>query len=196
MANAVPRLSRLPSGSKHQKLISTFARGECIIPRRESALAAGAFLPYDRWRVFAPLPFSRRGRLSYFVSPVCLLAFLLCSPSVDRFFPYASFGAPSLSFFALLLDLFSSSVSFFFRLVRSPAIVGVSVVEKMLLRPLPRVRASCARASGVSNNCLHLFTQCAQPLDMECFVVKANCRVFRFAFLPDGCKALSFSEIR
>lgn len=34
-------------------------------------------------------------------------------PSVDRFPPHASFGAPSLSFFALLLDLFSSSVSFF-----------------------------------------------------------------------------------
>ena len=85
---------------------------------------------------------------------------------------------------------------FLFRLVRSSAIVGVSVVEKMLLRPLPRVRASCARASRVSNNSLHFFTQCAQPLDMECFAVKANCRVFRFTFLPDGCKALSFSEIR
>ena len=105
-------------------------------------------------------------------------------------------GAPSLSFFALLLDLFSSSVSFFFRLVRLPAIVGVSVVEKQLLHPLPRVRASCARASRVSNNCLHLFTQCAQPLDMECFAVKANCRVFRFTLLPDCCKALLFSKIR
>lgn len=68
--------------------------------------------------------------------------------------------------------------------------------RKQLLHPLPRVRASCARASRVSNNCLHLFTQCAQPLDMECFAVKANCRVFRFTLLPDCCKALSFSEIR
>lgn len=70
-------------------------------------------LPYDRWRVFAPLPFSHRGRLPCFVSPLCLLAFLLCSPSVDWFPSHASFGAPSLSFFALLRDLFSSSVSFF-----------------------------------------------------------------------------------
>lgn len=30
---------------------------------------------------------------------------------------------------------------------------------------------------------------------MECFAVKANCLVLRFTFLPDGCKALSFSEI-
>ena len=85
---------------------------------------------------------------------------------------------------------------FLFRLVRSSAIVGVSVVEKMLLHPLPRVRASCARASRVSNNCLHLFTQCAQLLEMECFAVKANCLVLRFTFLPDRCKALSFSKIR
>ncbi len=31
---------------------------------------------------------------------------------------------------------------------------------------------------------------------MECFAVKANCQVLRFTFLPDRCKALSFSEIR
>lgn len=41
------------------------------------------------------------------------LGFPSYSPSVDRFPPHTSFGAPSLSFFALLLDLFSSSVSFF-----------------------------------------------------------------------------------
>lgn len=87
-------------------------------------------------------------------------------PSVDLFPPHASFGAPSLSFFALLRDLFSSSVSFFFRLVRSPPIAYASPGEKTPIYPLPRVRASCARASRVSNNCLHLFTQCAQPLDM------------------------------
>ena len=68
--------------------------------------------------------------------------------------------------------------------------------ERTAFAPLPRVRASCARASRVSNNCLHLFTQCAQPLDMECFAVKANCLVLRFTFLPDRCKSLSYSEIR
>lgn len=84
---------------------------------------------------------------------------------------------------------------FLFHLVRSPPIAYASPGEKTPIYPLPRVRASCARASRVSNNCLHLFTQCAQPLDMECFAVKANCLVLRFTFLPDGCKALSFSEI-
>lgn len=31
---------------------------------------------------------------------------------------------------------------------------------------------------------------------MECFAVKANCLVLRFTFLPNRCKALSFSEKR
>ena len=31
---------------------------------------------------------------------------------------------------------------------------------------------------------------------MECFAVKANYQVLRFTFLPDRCKALSFSKIR
>ena len=31
---------------------------------------------------------------------------------------------------------------------------------------------------------------------MKRFAVKANCLVLRFTFLPDRCKALSFSEIR
>ena len=138
------------------------------------------------------------------------LAVGVCLVSFRRFASWLSFFVPPrstgflLRFFwgilALLLCALARLVFllrfFLFRLVRLPAIVSVSVVEKMLLRPLPRVRASCARASRVSNNSLHLFTQCAQPLDMECFAVKANCRVFRFTFLPDGCKALSFSEIR
>lgn len=139
-----------------------------------------------------------------------------CSPRASGLFCFAGLplGFPSLfplgrqvsssCFFwgalALLLCTLARLVFllrfFLFRLVRSPAIVGVSVVEKMLLRPLSRVRASCARASRVSNNCLHLFTQCAQLLDMECFVVKTNCQVLRFTFLPDRCKVLSFSEIR
>ncbi len=153
-------------------------------------------LPNDRWLVFAPLPFAHRGRLSCFVSPLCLLAFLLCSPSVDWFPSHASFGAPSLSFFALLLDLFPPHASFFSPCSLAANRLSFARQKNAYLRPLPRVRASCARASRVSNNCLHLFTQCAQPLDMECFAVKANCLVLRFTFLPDGCKALSFSEIR
>ena len=116
-----------------------------------------------------------------FVSPVCLLAFLICSPRSTCFPPHASFGAASLSFFSLLLALFPPHASFF-RLVRPPAIVGALPGEKRPFCPLPRVRASCARAFRVSNNCLHLFTQCAQLLDMECFAVKANCRVLRFTF--------------
>lgn len=87
---------------------------------------------------------------------------------------------------------------FLFHLVRSPPIAYASPGEKTPIYPLPlpRVRASCARASRVSNNCLHLFTQYAQLLEMERFAVKANCLVLRFTFLPDRRKALSFSEIR
>ena len=138
------------------------------------------------------------------------LAVGVCLVSFRRFASWLSFFVPPrstgfllmllLGALALLLCALARLVFllrfFLFRLVRSPAIVGVSVVEKMLLRPLPRVRASCARASRVSNNCLHLFTQCAQPLDMECFAVKANCRELRFTLLPDCGKALSFSKIR
>lgn len=138
------------------------------------------------------------------------LAVGVCPVSFRRFASWLSFFVPPRSTGFLLMLLLGrprspslrSCLTCFpfhvssFSLCSVVAIVGVSVVEKMLLRPLPRVRASCARASRVSNNCLHLFTQCAQLLDMECFVVKANCRVFRFTFLPDGCKALSFSEIR
>lgn len=147
-------------------------------PTKGKCARRGRFLlPYDRWRVFAPLPFSHRGRLSYFVFPLCLLAFLLIPPRSTGFLLRFFWGILALLLCALARLVFLLRF-FLFRLVRSPAIVGVSVVEKMLLRPLPRVRASCACASRVSNNCLHLFTQCAQPLDMECFAVKANCRVF------------------
>lgn len=139
-----------------------------------------------------------------------LLTAGVCPVSFRRFASWLSFFVPPrstgfllmllLGALALLLCALARLVFllrfFLFRLVRSPAIVGVSVVEKMLLRPLPRVRASYARASRVSNNCLHLFTQCAQPLDMERFAVKANCRVLRFTLLPNCCKALSFSKIR
>lgn len=116
-------------------------------------------------------------------------------PSVDWFSPHASFGASSLSFFALLLDLFSSSVSFFSALFGRRQSLGFRSSKKCFCAP-SLACALCARASRVSNNCLHLFTQCAQLLEMECFAVKANCRVFRFTLLPDCCKALSFSEIR
>ena len=87
---------------------------------------------------------------------------------------------------------------FLFRLVRRPPTASASPGEKQPIcsLSLSRVRASCARASRVSNNCLHFFTQCAQLLDIECLAVKANCRMLRFTFLPDGCKALSFSKIR
>lgn len=133
---------------------------------------------------------------------VCPVSFRRFASWLSFFVPPRSTGfllmlllGPSLSFFALLLDLFSSSVLSF-----PPCSVAGNrwclARRKTAFAPPPRVRASCARASRVSNNCLHLFTQCAQLLDMECFVVKANCRVFRFTFLPDGCKALSFSEIR
>lgn len=153
-------------------------------------------LPYDRWRVFAPLPFSRRGCLSCFVSPLCLLAFLLCSPLGRLVFSSCFFWGVLALLLCALARLVFLLRFFLFLLVRSPAIVGVSVVEKMLLRPLPRVRALCARVSRVSKNCLHLFTQYTQLLDIECLAVKANCRVFRFTLLPDRCKALLFSKIR
>ena len=139
-----------------------------------------------------------------------LLTAGVCPVSFRRFASWLSFFVPPrstgfllmllLGALALLLCALARLVFllrfFLFRLVRSPPIACLSPGEKQLLYPLPRVRASCARASRVSNNCLHLFTQCAQLLDMECFVVKANCQVLRFTFLPDGCKALSFSEIR
>ena len=138
------------------------------------------------------------------------LAVGVCPVSFRRFASWLSFFVPPRSTGFLLMlfsglprsrSLRSCSTCFpphasFFRLVRSPPIAYASPGEKMLLRPLSRVRASCARASRVSNNCLHLFTQCAQLLDMECFAVKANCLVLRFTFLPDRCKALSFSKIR
>ena len=86
--------------------------------------------------------------------------------------------------------------AFLFLCFRRPPIASLSPGEKTPICSLPRVRASCARASRVSNNCLHLFTLCAQLLDIESLAVKANCRVLRFTFLPDGYKVLSFSEIR
>ena len=146
-----------------------------------------------------------RFRSTAFCSPRAsvLFRFAALPLGFPSLFPLGRLVSPSRFFWgalALLLCALARLVFllrfFLFRLVRSPAIVGVSVVEKMLLHPLPRVRASCARVSRVSNNCLHLFTQCAQPLDMECFAVKANSRVLRFTFLPDRCKALLFSKIR
>lgn len=126
---------------------------------RERRRCRGRFLlPNDRWLVFSPLPFAHRGRLSCFVLPVCLLAPLIVPPR-STCFPLTLLFSPC--------SLAANRLSF-------------ARQKNAYLRPLPRVRASCARASRVSNNCLHFFTQCAQPLDMERFAVKANCRVFRF----------------
>ena len=142
-------------------------------PKGKCARRGRFLLPGDGWFVFVPLPFSPRGRLSCFASPVYLLAFLICSSSVDLFPPHASF----------------------FRLARSPAIACVCPAKKYVLRPPSRARASCARASR-ANNCFHLFTQCTQLLEIGCFAVKVNCRVLHFTFLSDRCKSLSFSKIR
>ena len=173
-ANAVPKPSRPPSVCKHQNLFQ---------------LSPAANASSHEGKVRSPRVLSCPTTDGAFSLHCHFLAVGVCPVSFRRFAFWLSFFVPPRSTGVLLMFLF-------FRLVRSSIIVGVSVVEKMLLRPLPRVRASCARASRVSNNCLHLFTQCAQPLDMGCFAVKANCLVLRFTFLSDRCKALSFSEIR
>ena len=112
-ANAAPKHSRLPSRGKHLPFISTFARGECMILRRESALAAGVF--------FVLRPMARFRSIAIF-SPWAsvLFRFAALPLGFPSLFPLGrlvsssvSFGASSLSFFALLLDLFFPSCFFF-----------------------------------------------------------------------------------
>jgi hypothetical protein len=79
---------------------------------------------------FAPLP----------------LGFPSLFPSVDWFPPHASFGAPSLSFFALLLDLFSFSVSFFSALfARRQSLVSRSSKKCFCASSLACARHALAR---------------------------------------------------
>lgn len=109
------------------------------------------------------------------------LAVGVCLVSFRRFASWLSFFVPprSTGFLLMLLlgrprspslrsclTCFPPSRFFFFALFgRRQSLVSRSS-KKCFCPPLSRVRASCARASRVSNNCLHLFTQCAQPLDM------------------------------